>query len=184
MSASHSASKTIPARPPTTLRESSSLKKTIPGSDGVDRSAGAVAELFDISCLDENAFDATTALAFEAWELASPSLTAQELIAALSFLGDIDVLGQHFFITNPLTGSGLSPKWDFTSASEKGHADAFVVGAKIGDLPAPSDPTVNIDWLQLNGVQGDLASQVYRIQTQGGQPPASVRPFSSHTWFL
>lgn len=85
------------------------------------------------------------------------------------------VLGQHYFITNPLTGSGLSPKWDFTSAIEKGHPNAFIVGAKAGDIAAPTNPGTNVDWLMLNGVQGDLASQVFRVETRGGQPPASVR---------
>lgn len=87
------------------------------------------------------------------------------------------MLGQHYFIPNPSGGTGLSPKWDFTSASEKGNPEAFVVGARQGDLPDPNgDPAVNIDWLQLSAVsgQGELATTIFRIQTRGGQPPTTV----------
>jgi hypothetical protein len=52
-----------------------------------------------------------------------------------------------------------------------------VIGAKVGDILAPSDPATNIDWLELNGVQGDLASGIFRIDTVAGQPPTSVGLF-------
>ncbi len=133
---------------------------------------GALAELFDISCLSPSNYNNVTDAAWYIWETAPADLTAAEVIAALA--ASPFILGQHYFITNPITGSGLSPKWDFTSASEAGHPDAYVVGAKTGDISSPTDPTVNIDWLSLSGAQGDLASQIFRVQTRGGQPPASV----------
>lgn len=138
------------------------------------RSTGAVAELFDISCLSESAYEDLTDLAFEAWEAAPASISAQDVINALAPFHSPLVLGQHYFIVNPITGSGLSPKWDFTSASEAGHPDAFVVGAKTGDVLAPTNPQTNVDWLSLSAAQGDLADQVYRVVTRGGQPPSSV----------
>jgi hypothetical protein len=138
------------------------------------RSTGAVAELFDISCIPETNFNSLTDAAWAAWKAAPSSLTAQDVIDDLGIFNPPFVLGQHYFIVNPITGSGLSPKWDFTSASEAGHPDAYVVGARTGDVPAPTNPQTNIDWLSLNGVQGDLANQIYRIQTRGGQPPTSV----------
>ncbi|KDQ31887.1 hypothetical protein PLEOSDRAFT_1034910 [Pleurotus ostreatus PC15] len=89
------------------------------------------------------------------------------------------ILGQHYFITNPITGSGLSPKWDFTSqGATKGNPDAFVVGARSGGVPAPTGPQ-DIDWLFLTGVQGQLADQIYRVDTRGGQPPATCTPGSA-----
>ena len=100
-------------------------------------------------------------------------MTPQEIIDGLDGIGSPEVLGQHYFILNP-SGSGLSPKWDFTSASEAGHPDAFVIGARTGDIPAPTNPTTNVDWLSLSNAGGDLADQVFRVQTRGGQPPASV----------
>jgi hypothetical protein len=78
----------------------------------------------------------------------------------------------HFFVTSP-SGTGLSPEWDFTSVT--GNPNDFVIGAKVGDIPDPTgDPAFNIDWLALNAVEGQLASQIFRIDTVGGQPPASV----------
>ena len=100
------------------------------------------------------------------------SVTVFDVIA--EYQGNPGVLGQHYFITNPVTGSGLSAKWDFTSASEAGRAGAFVVGAKSGDVPAPADPGTDVDWLSLAAAQGALAQQVFRVETRGGQPPASV----------
>jgi hypothetical protein len=46
-----------------------------------------------------------------------------------------------------------------------------VIGAKIGNIAAPTDPATNIDWLELDRVQGDLATVTFRIDTVGGQPP-------------
>lgn len=129
-----------------------------------------------MSCLSPSNWNSATTAAFQAWQAAPPSVTAQDVIHKLSQLHTSIVLGQHYFITNPITGSGLSPKWDFTSASEKGHPNAFVVGARTGGAPAPTDPATNVDWLSLSKAQGDLADQIYRIETRGGQPPTSVSP--------
>jgi hypothetical protein len=142
-------------------------------TDRIDSSAGALAELFDISCLPPSKFDALTSGAYNLWIKAPSSATPQDIIDALASVGSPEVLGQHYFINNP-AGTGLSPKWDFTSASESGHPDAFVIGARTGDIPAPTNPTVNIDWLSLSNAGGNLADQVFRVQTRGGQPPTSV----------
>ncbi|KAI0090379.1 hypothetical protein BDY19DRAFT_855119, partial [Irpex rosettiformis] len=142
-------------------------------SAGTYASAGALAEVFDISCLSPSKYDGLTTSAYYAWQGAPSSVTPQDIIDHLAGIGSPEVLGQHYFITNP-SGTGLSPKWDFTSASEAGHPDAFVIGARTGDIPAPTNPTINIDWLSLSNAGGDLADQVFRVQTRGGQPPSSV----------
>jgi len=135
---------------------------------------GAVAELFDISCLsDTPAFTTIQNDAFGVWDNASPSVTAQDVIKKLGH--NLLILGQHYYVPNPNTTAGnpaISPKWDFTSASEKRKAEAFVIGAKIGDLPAPTGKS-DVDWVQLKKVEGELADTVYRVDTKGGQPPAS-----------
>lgn len=82
------------------------------------------------------------------------------------------LLGEHYFVTSP-SGTGLSPVWDFRGASAKGNPNAFVLAAKVGDLPAPTG-SQDVDWLQLKNVTGGLATSVYRTDTRGGQPPASV----------
>jgi hypothetical protein len=80
-------------------------------------------------------------------------------------------IGDHLFVTNPITNNGTVPKFDFTS---KLGAGKFFNGAKAGGVKAPASPENNVDWLQLSHVQGDLANTVFRLHTAGGQPPSSV----------
>lgn len=113
--------------------------------------------------------------AYIAWTTSPSSLTSQSLISILGT--DPAVLGQHFYVPNPAPtpgASATSPAWDFRADVDRGNANAFVVGARVGDLPAPTGPT-DIDWVQLKEVTGQLApGGVYRTDTRGGQPPASV----------
>lgn len=84
-------------------------------------------------------------------------------------------LAQHYFVPNPVTGQGLSPKWDFTSSGRfAGNADAFIVGKGVGNLPSPDDASKDVAWLQVQNVQGKIADTVFRFDTVGGQPPSSV----------
>ncbi|KAJ7165037.1 hypothetical protein C8R46DRAFT_1351778 [Mycena filopes] len=133
-------------------------------------SAGAVASLFDISCLQNNAdYDTLPTRAFAFW-----SDTTSSGVTPLNVANDVGaplLLGQHYFIPNPNGSGSLSPKWDFTAPS--GDPSAFVVAAKVGDVPAPASPAANVDWLSLNAVSGSLAKQVFRVDTVGGQPPSS-----------
>ncbi|KAG6869384.1 hypothetical protein C0995_003605, partial [Termitomyces sp. Mi166 len=79
---------------------------------------------------------------------------------------------QHYYVNNP-AGTGISPKWDFTSqGATRGNPNAYVVAAKVVSLAAPTGPH-DIDWVQLKAVTGSLATDVYRTDTRGGQPPAS-----------
>jgi len=134
-------------------------------------STGAVASLFDISCIDKTpAFATIQSTAFKAWSAVPAGISATTIgtkIAAPT------LLGFHYFVTSP-SGTGISPKWDFTSTGKTaGNATAFILAAKVGDIPSPAAPTTNVDWLALNNVQGALASKVFRIDTVGGQPPTS-----------
>lgn len=56
-------------------------------------------------------------------------------------------------------------------ATRNGDYGAFKKDASITD---PVDPAKNVPWLQLSKVEGDLASFVYRVNTAGGIPPATV----------
>ncbi|KAI0739097.1 hypothetical protein C8Q80DRAFT_1124487 [Daedaleopsis nitida] len=138
--------------------------------------AGAVAELMDASCIASKPQFATIQnTAFTFWNLSqAPSI--QTIIGQLQGLSGAPVLGQHYFVTNPVTGTGISPKWDFTSAKFKGNANAFFVGAVKANLPSPTDPTKNVAWLDVGKVQGALADEVFRYDTVGGQPPSSCTP--------
>ncbi|KAJ7701077.1 hypothetical protein B0H17DRAFT_1045921 [Mycena rosella] len=134
-------------------------------------STGAVASLFDISCIDKTpAFATIQTTAFNAWKAAPASLTATAIGAKVAAPS---LLGFHYFVT-AASGTGISPKWDFTSTGKNaGNATAFVIGAKVGDITAPTDSATNVDWLALNNAQGSLASKIFRIDTVAGQPPAS-----------
>ncbi|KAJ7589496.1 hypothetical protein C8J56DRAFT_889047 [Mycena floridula] len=137
---------------------------------GTYTSTGAVAELADISCLVNDSTLPDTATA--AWSTSSK--TAGQFITSFPALKRASILGEHYFVVNPVTGSGISPKWDFTSASFAGNSQAFVVAAKTGNVAAPTG-SQDVDWLSLSAVsgQGELASQIYRTDTRLGQPPSS-----------
>ncbi|KAJ6544524.1 hypothetical protein B0H19DRAFT_1076628 [Mycena capillaripes] len=140
-------------------------------------SIGAVASLFDISCLESTrVFGSIQTLAYDFWNKAPASFTATSIGSGV---GAPFLLGFHYFVTSP-SGTGISPKWDFTSTgSFVGNANAFVLGAKVGDVLAPKNSATNVDWLALNNVQGSLASKIFRIDTVGGQPPTSCVPGSA-----
>jgi hypothetical protein len=120
-------------------------------------------------------FNLLTSVSHKFWKDAAYSATPSDIVKDLAAIGKPIVLGQHYYIANS-TGTAILPKWDFTSASQSGHADAFVIGAKTGDIPAPFNPAVNVDWVSLKNAtaDGNLATQVFRVDTQGGQPPANV----------
>ncbi|KAJ7288296.1 hypothetical protein C8J57DRAFT_1279795 [Mycena rebaudengoi] len=135
---------------------------------------GAVAELFDISCLfGSPEFDKLQDIAYTVWKFAPPTAPISTIISYMASFSASFVLGQHYFIP-AASGTGLSPTWNFSSAALAGHPDAFVVAARVGDIPAPTSPT-DIDWLSLNGIQGKLATQVLRINTVGGVAPKTCK---------
>ena len=110
---------------------------------------------------------------FQIWELVPQPI--QAIIDVLHQLNPPTVLAQHFFQPNPVTGSGVSPVWDFRSNPRfKGHDDAFVLARGNGSIPSPQDPSTDVAWLHVVKVQGDIADDVFRFDTVGGQPPTSV----------
>ncbi|KAF8888604.1 hypothetical protein BD779DRAFT_1623629 [Infundibulicybe gibba] len=84
----------------------------------------------------------------------------------------------HYYVPNPLTGVGVNPKWDFTSqGANAGNPNAFVIAARVAGLSAPTGPS-DIDWVSLSALTGELAQEIYRVDTRGGQPPATCTPGS------
>ncbi|KZV96100.1 hypothetical protein EXIGLDRAFT_643551 [Exidia glandulosa HHB12029] len=138
---------------------------------GTYASAGAVAQLYDVSCI------ASTPLFKMLPDMAFSLQSRASAISSISkTLGSNPLkLGDHYFVTAP-SGTGISPKFDFT-ASQK-SADAFVLAAKAANIASPAG-SANVDWLQLNNVQGALAKTVFRVDTKAGQPPASCTPGSA-----
>ncbi|KAJ7635064.1 hypothetical protein FB45DRAFT_1002487 [Roridomyces roridus] len=146
-------------------------------STGKYASIGAVAALFDLGCEDASPQFATVqTTAFDKWS-ASAASVADTAIGPQ--VGAPTLLGYHYFITGS-TGA-LQPKWDFTSTGKnKGNATAFVLGSKVGDIAAPTDTAVNVDWLALVNAGGSLAQKMFRIDTVGGQPPTSCEAGSAN----
>lgn len=146
------------------------------GAAGTFTSAGAIAQLFDVSCLvNTGLFSALPNMAYAA----ATSAIAKQLRGGPFKLGD------HYFITN--AAGGISPTFDFT-ASQK-NSTAFVTAAKKGAIPSPAGPS-NIDWLMLSSVDGSLSQQVFRVDTKAGQPAASCTqgdttsvPYTAMYWF-
>jgi len=134
---------------------------------GTYTSAGAVAELYDISCLyGTKLFDCVQIDWFNLpLELKKDIQTDLDRTALF--------VAKHYFITNPITGTGINPK--FASARDGGAS--FIVAAKAAGIHAANNVT-DVDWLELAHVQGDFATTVFRVDTIGGQPPASCTPGS------
>jgi hypothetical protein len=116
-------------------------------------------------------------MSFKAWSKAPAGVTTQDVISKFSNLNlplPGAVLGEHYFIKANATAP-LQPKWDFTSHGKyKGNSNAFVVGAKVNQLAAPTGAQ-DVPLLELKGVSGKLATNIYRLATRGGQPPASCK---------
>ncbi|EJD37226.1 hypothetical protein AURDEDRAFT_92431 [Auricularia subglabra TFB-10046 SS5] len=153
------------------------------GASGTYAYAGAVANLYDISCLGRSPlFPYIQEIAYA---LAEAGPKADNVLDKV--LGGARLkLGEHYFVTSP-SGSGISPKFDFTKAMHS--SSAYVLAAKAGNMAAPTGPA-DVDWLQLNDVQGELAKSVYRVQTRGGQPAATCAtgqfssvPYAAQYWF-
>ena len=114
-------------------------------------------------------------------ELVLLSQKFEDFIEFFHVVNPPEILAQHYFVSNPTTGQGVSPKWDFASSGNPrfaGNSSAFIVAKGKGSVPAPNS-TVNINWLDVVNIGGDaggqIADEVFRTDTVGGQPPSSVR---------
>lgn len=141
-------------------------------------STGAVAQLYDISCLYHSSptlFKTVQEPLYEAWADLSSEVTIQQMTAVTPAILSPDIIqADHYFVPNP-AGTGLSPVWDFRATkSFHGNRNAYILGASAKSVVAPVDPSDNINWLRIRKVSGEIADEVYRIDTIGGQPPTSV----------
>jgi len=158
---------------------------TCSSTTGLYTSTGALAALYDVSCVyGTSAFDTITEVAFS--KLPTDISKLEQELANPPTDG---LLGFHYFVT---TESGISPKFDFSGTSQTNDPYAFVITSKVGDIPAPTGSPNDIDWLELTNIQGDLARTVFRVQTKGGQPPAYCSPgspdisvpYTAEYWFF
>jgi hypothetical protein len=144
---------------------------------GIDpaSSAGALAELFDISCMDGTAeFSTIQCDAFNLWNGLSDGNTFDgTLVQAIQNQFNVTVTGQHYF--QPGNNGTLEPIWDLRSVGQfEGNPGALFGGHKLFSIPSPNNSAVDVAWLELGNDFGSLANKVYRINTVSGQPPQTV----------
>lgn len=144
------------------------------GTDGKFASAGAVAELFDISCLaGKPAFNTVQDTAFKIWSAIPDKLFSSKVAPWITAPLGLLSSGKHYFTKN--AAGAISPVWDMRSSGVKsvqGKPTAYVVAQKVGNIVAPTGAK-DVDWLQLKNVEGQLATAIYRTDTRGGPSPAS-----------
>jgi len=147
--------------------------------------AGAVATLYDVSCL------VNTPL-FK--QLPSMAYAVSQRVAATAAItkqlgGPPIKLGEHIFVPNPNGVAGaISPFFDLTSSQK---TPSSVLAAKVGDLPAPTGKD-DVDYLELKRISGTIGAQVFRLDTKAGTPPASCTPgsplisvpYAANYWFM
>jgi len=149
--------------------------------NGTFASVGAVAELFDISCLFT---DFALFKSIEDIALLLPRSNFANTTAALAHFNRSDVdtvssiltsrqllLGHHFFSDFPAGSSTIEPEFDFTEALN--NPTQFIISNKTAQIPDPRNATANVAWLQLANLTGSLAKSVFRVDTAGGVQPTS-----------
>ncbi|AEO63256.1 uncharacterized protein THITE_2108246 [Thermothielavioides terrestris NRRL 8126] len=147
------------------------------------KAIGALATLFNASCLATTDLDLASALARAALRFdLTQSQTAQKLVPS-----DLAVSGRHFFLGDgtPFFDLDVSPTWQLGE----------LPCAKNGSAPAPADAPKGLNgepavpWLKLTAKQGATGGlqEVYRVKTVGGSAPATCEgmaaSFEVQYWF-
>ncbi|CAE6450942.1 unnamed protein product [Rhizoctonia solani] len=179
---SSQAAVTIPSGSPVYIALGVGVQNYTCGSTGTFTSAGAVAKLFDVSCLvNTPLFSGIQDMVFAVAGNAKGQALVSKIETVLKSLPLTPlVLGDHYFIPNPaVNGTGLTPVFDFRAGVKKGDSTGFVAVKKLGNTPSPAGNS-NVDWLMLQNIGGaiggSLANTVMRVDTKSGQPPASCTP--------
>jgi hypothetical protein len=135
-------------------------------------SAGAVAQLFGITCLTGSQFANIDEELYSIWKAAAADADISVIPGLVRSKGvKVPHVGQHYFTQ---TANGLLPKWDLRDLL---GPDAFVIAKKNTSAVAITGAQ-DIDSVLLDRVEGGLANEVVRTDTHGGQPPASCTPGS------
>ncbi|OXV10487.1 hypothetical protein Egran_01759 [Elaphomyces granulatus] len=126
-------------------------------SNVVPTSIGAVATLFDASCLAACRPDILNAM---------PAVLVQIPDDAAAAAGDVSgiLLADHYFADNS------TPTFDFRPY---GHPD-WIQAKRLQGVPAPANSIPgSVPWLKLGYKAGSGIKEVYRVFTAGGNPPAN-----------
>ncbi|KAF8342200.1 uncharacterized protein EI90DRAFT_1313898 [Cantharellus anzutake] len=133
-------------------------------SSGAYSPAGAVAKLYDVSCMASTPkLETVPQLVYDFIET---NPTGRTPLAGL----DLSRPSIHHYFVNNGAG-GINPRFDL---EPNGALVAFSVMKKVQDVPDPENSKGNVDWLLLQNVNGTLAKSIYRVSTYFGQPPKST----------
>ncbi|CAE6436856.1 unnamed protein product [Rhizoctonia solani] len=173
---------TVPSGNPVYIALGVGVQNYTCGSTGTFTTAGAVAKLFDISCLlNTPIFPGIQDMVFAVAGNAKGQALVSKIETVLNSLPLTPLmLGDHYFIPNPaVNGTSLTPVFDFRAGVKKGDSNGFVAVKKLGNTPSPAG-SANVDWLMLQNIGGtiggSLANTVMRVDTKSGQPPTSCSP--------
>lgn len=72
-------------------------------------------------------------------------------------------LALHYFVPGKTSGV---PGFFFIQSS-----DDYVLVKKMGQMPAPENPNINVPWLSLKQTEGKAAQVVFRTHTNAGVAP-------------
>ncbi|KAL4921398.1 hypothetical protein BDW62DRAFT_208397 [Aspergillus aurantiobrunneus] len=159
------------------------------------QATGATATLFDASCLAALGNDNKNSPETQSPLYLLPDLLKTIPLSSVDFLvnilthstGQNLAIGQHYF-----TADGV-PFFDLRGRNSSDGSD-WIAAEKEDEMNAPPKPgygvTGDVAWLKLKGVEGGL-SEVYRVHTAGGSPPATCEgmsgeftlDYTSEYWF-
>lgn len=151
--------------------------------DVTPKAVGAIASLYNVSCIASNYPDILSVLPGLALQYALPGTPGTNLEPS-----NIAFVGEHYFASNG------TPTFDLTLASKYrpaaneagedfGVASFTTVGAKNSSAPANAPKGENgvgdgaVPWLKLpasNSTQSDIKA-VYRLNTAGGKAPVNCQ---------
>jgi hypothetical protein len=133
-------------------------------------SIGAIASLYNASCVAANYPDILSMLPALALEFPVPPQPSGVLAPS-----NIDLCGHHYFATN------TTPVFNLDVSPDPAEQIGNVVARKVANSTAPADAVKGpngvgngaVVWLSLNATNATLGDvkTVYRLNTAGGSPP-------------
>jgi hypothetical protein len=155
---------------------------------------GAVASLFNASCVAANFPDILSFLPSLALQLPYPDPLGDPMDVQRLQLRDLDFSGYHYFITN------MTPVFNLSS-SQPSQNLGFVVAQKVASSNAPVNATKGpndigdgaVAWLYLATTEDTVGpvKGIFRLNTAGGMPPKTCQglppafsvPYAAEYWF-
>ncbi|KAJ5789165.1 uncharacterized protein N7518_006176 [Penicillium psychrosexuale] len=137
-------------------------------SNSTPAAVGAVARLYNATCIAANYPDLLAKLPNLAYTVSLPTNEDASFPPA-----NLDLMGHHFFFTD------VTPEFNLNTTPEK--QDGIVMAKKGGALDAPSGSVSGqygaVPWLYLTSTDGTVGNykSVYRVNTAAGSPPTTCK---------